>query len=74
VKSSAFADPLSIPVESFFRIGQYEGRFREFEPSGMPTQMADGSPVSNRLRDKLQKKLERHARRMEEADQKKNPK
>jgi cysteinyl-tRNA synthetase len=71
VKSSAFVDPLSIPVESFFRMGQYEGRFREFESSGMPTQMADGSPVSNRLRDKLQKKLERHARRLEEADQRK---
>jgi hypothetical protein len=74
VKSSAFVEPLSIPVESLFRMGQYEGRFREFEPSGMPTQLADGSPVSNRLRHKLQKKLERHARRLEEADQRKKPK
>jgi hypothetical protein len=71
VKSSSAVDALSIPVESFFRVGQYEGRFREFEPSGLPTQMADGSPVSNRLRDKLRKKLERHARRLEEADQRK---
>jgi cysteinyl-tRNA synthetase len=72
-KSSAVLDPLSIPLDLFFRVGPYKGQFREFEPSGLPTLMADGSPVSNRLRKKLEKKLEKQARRLEEAEKQVNP-
>jgi hypothetical protein len=58
------ADRRSVPLHAYFRTGQYEGEFREFDSSGLPTQMADGSPVSNRLRKKLEKKLEKHERRL----------
>ncbi|GKY92552.1 hypothetical protein MPSEU_000225500 [Mayamaea pseudoterrestris] len=54
----------NVPVEMFFKMGVYEGRFLEYDSDGFPTTNADGSEVSIRLRKKLQKKLEKHTRRL----------
>lgn len=58
-------DLRSISPTDYFRVGQYEGQFKEFDADGLPTVMSDGAPVSNRLRQKLQKKLEKHLKRLD---------
>jgi cysteinyl-tRNA synthetase len=58
-------DVRSVSPTDFFRVGQYEGQFKEFDADGLPTVMSDGAPVSNRLRKKLQKKLEKLMKRLD---------
>jgi hypothetical protein len=58
-------DLRSISPTDYFRVGQYEGQFKEFDADGLPTLMSNGAPVSNRLRQKLQKKLEKHIKRLD---------
>jgi cysteinyl-tRNA synthetase len=58
-------DVRSVSPTAFFRVGQYEEQFKEFDADGVPTVMSDGAPVSNRLRKKLQKKLEKHMKRLD---------
>ncbi len=65
-----FQQPLSfdalktIPLHDFFKVGQYENQFADFDETGFPTRNKDGSEVSSRLRKKLLKKLEKHASRL----------
>ncbi len=54
-----------VPLEDFFRVGQYEGQFSEFTQDGVPTCHADGTDVSKALRKKLMKKREKYQRRVE---------
>jgi len=54
-----------IPLEIFFRVGQYEGLFSEFNASGIPTKNSDGSDVSKAMLSKLMKKQEKHRTRLE---------
>lgn len=54
-----------IPLENFFRLGQYEDQFTEFDEEGLPTRYADGSQVSGKQRKKLRRKLQKHSRRLE---------
>jgi cysteinyl-tRNA synthetase len=65
VMGSSELDLRLVSPTDFFRVGQYEGQFKEFDADGVPTVMSDGEPVSNRLRKKLQKKLEKHLKRLE---------
>jgi cysteinyl-tRNA synthetase len=58
-------DVRSVSPTDFFRVGQYEGQFKEFDADGVPTVMSDGAPVSDRLRKKLQKKLEKLMKRLD---------
>lgn len=49
----------------FFRVGQYENEFSEFDEDGFPTRLRDGSEISNNLRKKLKKKLDKHLLRLQ---------
>lgn len=57
---------MSVAMEDFFKVGQYEGVFSEYSEDGTPTHNADGSEVSKRLLKKLLKKREKHRSRLEE--------
>lgn len=61
-------DLRKIPLEAFFKMGQFEGQFLEFNDIGLPTVNADGSPVSNKQLKRLMKKREKHAKRLEQVD------
>jgi cysteinyl-tRNA synthetase len=69
-QNTPFQQPLSsdelkaIPLQDFFKAGQYAGQFADFDETGFPTKNKDGSDVSSRLRKKLSKKLEKHASRL----------
>eukprot|EP00339_Tiarina_fusa_P006498 CAMPEP_0117068978 /NCGR_PEP_ID=MMETSP0472-20121206/48348_1 /TAXON_ID=693140 ORGANISM="Tiarina fusus, Strain LIS" /NCGR_SAMPLE_ID=MMETSP0472 /ASSEMBLY_ACC=CAM_ASM_000603 /LENGTH=258 /DNA_ID=CAMNT_0004791267 /DNA_START=103 /DNA_END=879 /DNA_ORIENTATION=+ len=65
-QSTAVADLLSVRVEDFFRVGQYEGMFTEYTDEGIPVRNADGTEVSKRLRKKLLKKRSAHIVRLEQ--------
>eukprot|EP00934_Nitzschia_sp_Nitz4_P006701 Nitzschia sp. Nitz4//scaffold21_size171442//2009//3931//NITZ4_002136-RA/size171442-processed-gene-0.0-mRNA-1//1//CDS//3329542336//6691//frame0 len=55
---------LDIPLQDYFRCGQYEGQFSAFTELGIPTHNADGSEVSKRLLKKLLKKRDAHKARL----------
>lgn len=56
----------SIPVQEFFRVGQYEGQFSEYDERGIPTKNADGSDISKRMLQKFEKKRAKHIKRLEQ--------
>jgi cysteinyl-tRNA synthetase len=59
--------PLSdVALVDFFKTGRYEGMFSQYDEDGIPTKNADGSDISNRLMKKLQKKREKHQRKVDE--------
>jgi cysteinyl-tRNA synthetase len=64
-QKSPSMDLESTPLEDFFRVGQYEGMFSEFNEDGIPIINADGFEVSKRMLKKLLKKREAHKRRLE---------
>lgn len=55
----------AIPLQDYFKVGQYKDVFSEFDETGLPTKYTDGADVSSRLRKKLLKKLEKHASRLD---------
>lgn len=63
--NASLDDLLTIPVDQFFKVGAYKGLFLEYDGDNiMPTVNADGSEVSNRQHKKLQKKLDKHKKRL----------
>ena len=63
--TAATIDLRSIPLQDLFKVAPYEGQFSEYDAYGMPTLNADGSALSNRLLQKLRKKRDKHAKRLE---------
>lgn len=63
--AAATIDLRSIPLQDLFKVAPYEGQFSEYDADGMPTLNADGSALSNRLVQKVQKKRDKHAKRLE---------
>jgi len=59
-------DLREVAPADLFRVGEYEGKFADFDDTGMPTLDADGNPLSKSMRKKLSKKLERHTLRWHE--------
>mmetsp|Transcript_17450 Transcript_17450/g.25782 ORF Transcript_17450/g.25782 Transcript_17450/m.25782 type:complete len:686 (-) Transcript_17450:91-2148(-) len=53
-----------VAVEDFFKVGQYEGSFSQYDSDGIPLKKADGTAVSNRLLKKLLKKRKKHEERI----------
>ena len=64
-KVSPYMDFEYVPLGDFFRVGQYEGLFAEFDNDGVPTRNADGSELSKSKLKKLLKKREAHRQRLE---------
>jgi hypothetical protein len=54
-----------IPLEDFFRVGDYKGMFAELSSEGIPIRNSDGSEISKRMLKKLLKKYEVHKKRLE---------
>jgi cysteinyl-tRNA synthetase len=63
--SPATIDLRTIPLQDLFKVAPYEGQFSEYDADGMPTLNADGSALSNRLVQKLRKKRDKHAKRLQ---------
>ena len=53
-----------IPLEDFFKVGQYEGMFTDFDEIGIPMTHSDGSPISSRKMKKLLAKRQKHEERL----------
>jgi cysteinyl-tRNA synthetase len=61
-------DLTNIPLETLFRDGpSYRGQFSAYDELGVPTHYVDGTEVSKRQRQKLQKKRNIHAKRLQAA-------
>lgn len=54
-----------VALTDYFKVGQYEGSFAQYDSQGIPLKNADGTDVSKRLLKKLLKKREKHAKRLE---------
>jgi cysteinyl-tRNA synthetase len=63
ISSNTPATTTMIAVNDYFRVGPYQGQFSSYDATGFPTLMTDGSKLSNRLRNKLVKKREKHISR-----------
>lgn len=61
VKETPIGD---IPLEDFFKVGQYEGMFSDFNEIGIPTTHSDGSAISSRKMKKLMAKRQKHEERL----------
>jgi cysteinyl-tRNA synthetase len=55
---------VDIPVEDFFKVGQYEGMFSDFDEDGLPITNSEGASISNRQMKKLMSKREKHQERL----------
>jgi len=53
-----------IVVKDLFTVGQYKGKFSEYDSDGIPIKNADGTDVSNKLTKKLLKKRKKHEKRL----------
>ncbi len=62
-----------IPLEDFFKMGQYAGMFGEFNDDGFPITNSDGSSISNRQSKKLMAKRQKHAERLRHNAEKDTP-
>jgi len=51
---------LPVPLEEFFRVGEYEKAFSTFDKDGIPLTNHDGTDVSKSMRKKLLKKRQKH--------------
>jgi cysteinyl-tRNA synthetase len=51
-------------VQDFFRSSLFEGEFSAFDEKGIPTHNADGTELSKRQLNKLQKKRSTHEKRL----------
>ncbi|KAI2507801.1 tRNA synthetases class I (C) catalytic domain [Fragilaria crotonensis] len=60
-----------IPLEDFFKVGQYVGMFSEFNDDGVPITNSDGSVISNRQMKKLMAKRQKHEERLRHAAEEK---
>jgi cysteinyl-tRNA synthetase len=65
VAAAVTIDLRSVPLQDLFKVAPYEGRFSEYDANGMPTLNADGSALSNRFIQKLRKKRDKHAKRLQ---------
>jgi cysteinyl-tRNA synthetase len=65
VAAAATIDLRSVPLQDLFKVAPYEGQFSEYDADGMPTLDADGSALSNRFIQKLRKKRDKHAKRLQ---------
>ena len=63
-QTSSPLDLKSVPIKEYFKVGQYQGQFSAFSEEGFPTLASDGSELSNRQLKKLQKKRDKHAKRL----------
>ena len=59
-------DVQSISLKDYLKSGPYEGKYSDFDANGVPFKNNDGSDLSKRERKKLEKKLERHRKRLKE--------
>lgn len=57
-------DLRQISVQDFFRSSLFEGEFSAFDEKGIPTHNADGTELSKRQLNKLQKKRSTHEKRL----------
>ena len=62
-KTSSSSDDLAVPPEDYYRTGSRGDSYSAWDDSGIPSHHADGTPVSNRLQQKLRKKLDAYVRR-----------
>jgi cysteinyl-tRNA synthetase len=60
IRNAALRD--RVPFEMVFQVGQWEGKFSEFDEHGFPLRKADGSPLSDLLKRRLRKKFQHYAR------------
>ena len=51
---------LPVPLEEFFRVGEYEKAFSTFDKVGIPLTNHNGTDVSKSTRKKLLKKRQKH--------------
>ena len=50
----------SVALVDFFKYGQYDGMFKEYDADGLPTTDNQGEPVTKSMSKKLKKEWEKH--------------